>query len=252
MSSVLGLDIERYRRLVGPSKGRPPRPTACLCCPATRIWYNGWRSVAPTVLVGPRPEVVSIWVQRVRCSRCGLSWTLRPDFLYRYRWFDLAICEAALLGYLSVAASSYRSVAQGLACSWQSVWNWVSWVASLVHPGEIVAMTVEAQPDSPSPSLIPASVPGVHRKGQSKRRREQLLRAYQVLVALTLLARSRIEAEDDPSPLRAFLNERFLVYRQWSPATRTGFSPKARLEPGGRSGTTSSRGLRRRHRRAPP
>jgi len=52
-----------------------------------------------------------------------------------------------------------------------------------------------------------------------------VLRAYQVLVALTMLHRAQPEPAADPSPLRWFLLDEFLAFRRLVRLTQSGFSP---------------------------
>ena len=50
-------------------------------------------------------------LQRVRCSQCRHSWTLRPTFLYPHRSLQLDVAQAAAVKYLSEEDGTYRRVA---------------------------------------------------------------------------------------------------------------------------------------------
>ena len=52
-----------------------------------------------------------------------------------------------------------------------------------------------------------------------------MLRAYQVLVALTMLHRAQPEPAADPSPLRWFLLDEFLAFRRLARLTPVRFLP---------------------------
>jgi hypothetical protein len=50
-------------------------------------------------------------LQRVKCSRCRRSWTLRPAFLYPHRSFQLDVVQAAATKYLAEEDGTYQRVA---------------------------------------------------------------------------------------------------------------------------------------------
>lgn len=210
MSSIVlpWTDIKSYRADVGPGIGRPPRPIACLRCPGTRIWYDGWRHVFSVVLVddGRRERVDDgVPLQRVACAACWISWTLWPAFLYPARQFAPDVNEAAGLAYLAEPHATYVEVGLRYGCSWTSVWRWVEWLGHLVAPEEILAAIVRIDGASPALDLVPRAVPQDHEKAYSTQRGEVLLRAYRTLVLLCLLARVMLCPPADPSPLRWFL-----------------------------------------------
>ena len=217
MSSIVHhwTDIKSYLAAVGPGVGRPPRPTACLRCPAQRIWYDGWRRVFSVVLSEDgRPERFDngVPLQRVACASCWKSWTLWPAFLYPRRQFAPDVNETAALSYLSNAGATYVKVASRFGCSWTSVWRWVGWLGRLTPPGPILAAIVRLDNDSPAASLVPRVVPQDHEKAYSTERAELLLRALRSVVLICALARVLRVPPADSSPLRWFLWAQFQVF----------------------------------------
>jgi hypothetical protein len=232
------MDIKAYRAAMGPGVGHPPRPARCEFCDAARIWFDGWRSVFCVVLADGRPYRFDdgLPLQRVVCAGCGISWTLRPAFLYAHRTFAPDVPEAAALAYLADPAATYVKVAQQFGCSWTALWGWVSWLAALIPPAALLAEIARLNATTPAAAMIPHAVPQHHPKARSAPRQAVLLRAYQTLVALTLFARAQLVPPTDPSPLRLVLLARFLAFRTHAFLRRPGFSPAfhiaARASPG--------------------
>src|SRR6516162_3919416 len=126
--------------------------------------------------------------------------------------------------YLADAQATYRSVAQRVGCSWGTVWLWVGWLASLVTPAAALARVARLAPHGAVPALLPRTVAAAAR-AHSRRRADAVLRAYQVVVALSMLHRAQPEPPPDPSPLRWFLVDEFLAFRRLARLTQPGFSP---------------------------
>jgi len=204
------------------------RPAQCVCCDGERVWFNGWRRVLVTLLVDGQPSRLTDWLplQRVRCAQppCGRSWTLRPPWLYPHRSLEPDLAETAALTYLADPQATYRSVAQRVGCSWVTVWRWISWLATLITPAAVLARVARLAPHGAEPGLLPRAVAAAAR-ARSRRRAAAVLRAYQVLVALTMLHRAQPEPAADPSPLRWFLLDEFLAFRRLARLTQSGFSP---------------------------
>ena len=204
------------------------RPAQCVCCDGERVWFNGWRRVLVTLLVDGQPSRLTDWrpLQRVRCAQppCGRSWTLRPPWLYPHRSLEPNLAETAALTYLADPQATYRSVAQRVGCSWVTVWRWISWLATLITPAAVLARVARLAPHGAEPGLLPRAVAAAAR-ARSRRRAAAVLRAYQVLVALTMLHRAQPEPAADPSPLRWFLLDEFLAFRRLARLTQSGFSP---------------------------
>lgn len=209
-------DIKSYRAEIGPDLVRPARPTACPACPSEWIWYDGWRRVSGEVL-GPGGDVErfeDLPLQRVACSKCLKSWTLRPAFLYPRRQFAPDVTEAAALSYLADPSATYVKVGARYGCSWTSVWQWVRWLSRLVQPEELLAAILRFDSDSPALTLVPRAVPQDHEKAYSPARAEQLLRAFRTIVLVALLSRALPVAPVDPSPLRWLLWVQFQAFPQ--------------------------------------
>ena len=217
-------DFKTYCDEIGPGRGRPARPARCVFCDGERVWFNGWRRVLITLLVGRRPHRPAEWVplQRVRCARrvCRRSWTLRPPWLYPHRSLEPDVAEAAALTYLLDPRATYVSVAAAFGCAWVTVWRWVGWIAALVAPAALLARAVRlAAPGGAEPGALPRAVPAAAR-ARSTARARTVLQAAQVLVALALLHRAQPEPPADPSPLRWWLVAEFLAFRRLALLTR--------------------------------
>lgn len=216
MSSIVlpWADIKSYLAEIGPGVGRPPRPTGCVRCPGTWIWYDGWRRVFSVLLVDGRAGRVDdgLPLQRVACAVCWTSWTLWPSFLYPARQFAPDVNEAAGLAYLVEPHATYVKVGSRYGCSWTAVWRWVGWLGRLVPPEEILGAIVRMDGASPALDLVPRAVPQDHRKAYSSERAAVLLRAYRTLVLLCLLTRVMRCPPAEPSALRWFLWAAFQVF----------------------------------------
>jgi hypothetical protein len=221
-------EFKTYVTAVGPGRGRVARPAQCVFCDDERVWFNGWRRVLVTLLVDGQPHRLTDWLplQRVRCARpsCGRSWTLRPAWLYPHRSLEPDLAEIAALTYLADPQATYRSVAQRVGCSWGTVWLWVGWLARLVTPPAVLARVARLASHGVVPAWLPRVVAAAGR-ARSRRRADAVLRAYQVLVALSMLHRAQPEPAADPSPLRWFLLGEFLAFRRLARLTQPGFSP---------------------------
>ncbi len=225
-------EIKEYQCSIGPDIGRPARPAACPFCDAEWIWFNGWRVVHCVLLSDGQALRIEdgVALQRVVCPSCGVSWTLRPAFLYPHRSFEPDINEAAALAYLSEAEATYVAVAARFQCSWKSVWLWVGWLARLVSPSELIAEIARLDAKTPAADLIPRAVAQDHTKAYSSERDAVLLRAYQTLVALSGWARGQAVPFADPSPLRCFLTARFRTFRRYAFLTRDFLSPPFHMD----------------------
>lgn len=240
MSSVVlpWLEIKAYLASVGPGVGRPPRPERCARCDGDEICFDGWRIVFSIVLADGTAHRFDdgLPLQRVCCTRCDTSWTLRPAFHYPHRSFEPDLHEAAVLAYLADASATYAQVGTAFGCSARSVWRWVGMIAALAEPAAIVAATARTSAATPAAGLIPRAVLQAHRKARSARRYAVLLRALQILVALALLSRAQVVPPDDSSPLRWWLSSQLLAFGSIAFVTRAGFSPplpdQSRAPPG--------------------
>jgi len=196
------------------------------------VWFDGWRLVFCTVLDGNsescRPKD-GLWLQRAACAACLLSWTLRPAFLTARRSYAADFVEAASLQYLRAASATYARVGRLFGCSPTALWGWIGSLGRGICAGEVVAEAVRLDYASPAADLIPSFVPQDHPKALSSDRKQHLLRALQVLVALTALVRVLAVPASDPSPLRWSLTVGFLTFRNKALVRVRGWSPGIEL-----------------------
>lgn len=212
-------EFKSYLARIGPDLGRPDRPEGCPFCEGARVWFDGWRRVFCVVLADGKAHRFDdgLWLQRVVCGGCHVSWTLSPAFLYAHRSFEPDVVEVAGLEYLSEPASTYEKTARRHGCSARSVWRWVGWLAAVVQAGA-AALLADAErlsgAEGQSANLMPGEVPEDHVKARSPKRERTLLSAFQALCALAVWARAQPVPSLDPSPLRFWLKERFRAFRE--------------------------------------
>jgi transposase-like protein len=209
-------EFKTYVAEVGPGRGRPERPSECLFCDGGRIWFDGWRWAFCLVLDDGLVHRFDdgLPLQRVKCATCRTSWTLQPTFLYPHRVFEPDVVEHAVLAYLADPTATYASVAREHRCSPRSVWRWVEWLSAMVQARVLLAEAERHSGAGQSAALIPREVPQDHAKARSAARATALLGAYQAACALVVWARSQPVPPLDPSPLRSWLTERFLAFRE--------------------------------------
>lgn len=198
-----------------------------MACSGERIWFDGWRVVHTIVLEGGQRSRFEegLPLQRVTCSACARSWTLRPAWLYPHRSFEPDVAEAAALAYLTEPSATYGAVAAAFGASTSTAWRWVSWVGGLAEPASVIAETARIEPGTPAADLVPREIAQDHPKARSEARYRVLLRALQLLVALAAFARVQAHPPDDPSALRFWLVARFRASGEVALLTRPGFSP---------------------------
>lgn len=220
-------EFKHYAANVGPGLGRPERPRSCAFCDGERVWYDGWRFVFCVVLADGAPHRFKdgLAVQRVKCSRCRKSWTLRPAFLYPHRCFEPDVGEGAALAYLSAPGATYQKTGKAFDCSARSVWRWTGWLASLLAAPDLLAEAERLCGAGQAASVVPREVPQDHFKAYSPERERVLLRGFQGLVALAVWTRAQPAPPDDPSPLRFWLNERFRAFHEIHPLVPPDPSP---------------------------
>jgi hypothetical protein len=231
-------EFKSYEARFGPGRERPPRPDGCVFCAFERVWFDGWRKIAVTVLADdgtPCRAAEGVYLQRARCARreCGHSWTIRPPWAYVHRSIEPDVAEAAAFAYLADPDMTYRRVAALFHCAWVTVWLWVTWVSALATPAALLSRVARVDRRAAMPEVMRHQVAAAAR-ARTQRRARLLLRAYQVLTALALLHRAQPEPPSDPSPLRWFLQGEFLAFRRKAPVTRRGFSPAFDISRGAR------------------
>lgn len=249
-SIVLGsAGFKTYLEAIGPGRGRPERPRACQVCDGGRVWFDGWRRVFAVVLADGTPHRFAdgLWLQRACCGECGMSWPLRPAFLYPHRSLEPDVAEAAAVAYLSEAGATYAEVAADHGCSPRTVWRWVGWMAGLVSVGELLAEAERLTGAGQAAAVVPRSVPEDHAKALSPERGRTLLAALQALAALAVWARAQVAPFEDPSALRAWLTGRFLTFREIHRLAPRAASPPLPGDSTGPARLHSAGELRRRH-----
>lgn len=217
MASILGWsEPKSYLAEVGPERGHPERPRECPFCDGERVWFDGWRVVFCVVLLDGVAHRFDdgLPLQRVACAACCTSWTLRPAFLYPHRSFQPDVVESAGLAYLSNPSATYEATAEKHNCSPRSVWRWVGWLATVVQARALLARAEQLSGAGQAAALIPREVPQDHPKAHSPERAATLLDAFQALCTLVAWARAQPAPPLDPSPLRLWLAERFLAFRE--------------------------------------
>jgi hypothetical protein len=218
-TSIIGpwIQIKLYLDRIGPGRGHPPRPASCASCAGARVSFDGWR-VVHTIILGDGQRHRfgdGLPLQRVKCSVCEQSWTLRPSWLYPHRTFEPDVAEAAAHAYLVEPGATYADTAEAFGCS----------TSTVGEPARVIAATARIDPATPAADLVPREVPQDHPKARSEARGRALLRALQLLFALAFFARAQVHPPDDPSALRFWLVTRLRASGQVALLTRPGFSP---------------------------
>jgi transposase-like protein len=222
-------EFKIYVAEVGPERGHPERPSECPFCDGEHVWFDGWRLVFCVVLVDGAVHRFDdgLPLQRVKCATCRTSWTLRPAFLYPHRSFEPDVVEHAAVAYLADPAATYWRTAQEHGCSPRSVWRWVGWLTTVVQTRALLAEAERVSPGGQSAALIPREVPQDHEKARSTERAATLLGAYQAACALAIWSRAQPVPPLDPSPLRCWLIERLLAFRELHRLTPVPSSPRS-------------------------
>jgi len=114
------------------------KPSHCIFCGETRLWWNGKRIRSASVLVlGMVAHIVNIAVRRVKCARCGKSWTLRPHGLMPQRHFQLCVVAQGTSMYLFEPETNLTKVGQQLSCHRKTVRRWIQWTAGIAVPQDL-------------------------------------------------------------------------------------------------------------------
>jgi len=138
----------------GPQEGHRPslvardddcqRPTECIFCPSTRVWWNGRHERTASIL--ERDQVVhvaGIIQRRARCASCHDSWVVRWLKLFPGRHFQLEVVAEALAQYLFNADATQHEVAAWATCAVRTLRRWIEWVGKVSTPRELVARLTE-------------------------------------------------------------------------------------------------------------
>ena len=177
--------VQEVEALVRQWKGfydKAAKPGNCQFCGGTRIWWNGWRRRTASVLVGDQVVYVDeVACRLVKCGHAGCrkSWTLRPPGLLPQRHYQLCVVAAALSTYLFDPEASLEQVAGSIGCARRTIGRWITWVAGIALPGELLRHLVEASGVTQLPCL--PEVAALARKAQGAVQHSLLQRSAQVL-----------------------------------------------------------------------
>lgn len=141
---------------------RAERPPPCRHCRA-RSWWNGWRVICPTV-ARLAARVVERWelpLARAKCSSCKRGFTCYPPGIYPRRRYQLDVV-ADVAGAVTLGGASARHAATAAGATVSSVRRWMTWVAALAKPGDLLAVAARLDPDAPAGaglSTLPSRAP---------------------------------------------------------------------------------------------
>ena len=117
------------------------KPSNCIFCEGTRIYWNGQRERTASVLTGD--EVVyltDILCKRVKCAKpeCSRSWTLRPPGLMPRRHYQLCVVAHGVIQFFADPLESLTSVAEAHCCSRRTIGRWLHWIAGIAEPSDLL------------------------------------------------------------------------------------------------------------------
>jgi len=88
-------------------------------------------------------------VARFKCGVCRTSFTCYPDELYPRRQYQLDVV-ARVVAEVSLGERSASAAAREIGASPTSARRWVTWVAALAEPSELLRATVQVDPAVPA------------------------------------------------------------------------------------------------------
>jgi len=164
------------------------RPSACIRCAGTRIWWNGRRvrSASGTV-EGRTVTVAQVPCRRARCACCRVSWALLPPGMIPGRHFDLAVAAEALSRRLfAPTRASREAVARDLELSPRTVGRFEAHTAHVAEPAGLERLLLSI---AGFPLLVRLEpVKALALKARTTARRMLLERAGHVLCLLEAVA----------------------------------------------------------------
>lgn len=163
---------------------RLKRPSECIFCRTSRIWWNGYRMRTASVLMGQDSVLVEAVCRRAKCAGCRKSWTVRPAGLVAHKHYQLCLVAHVLQAYLFAAKATQAEVTRSVDASERSLRRWTEWTAQLAKPQTCQRQLLAAADAVVLPEL--REVPEVERKAR-KDRRGLLVVAAQVLCLLEAL-----------------------------------------------------------------
>ena len=167
------------------------RPSMCINCGATHIWWLGYHSRSASYLDGDRVVYCAVIVaRRVRCATCRASWILRALSLFPWRHFQLDVVAGSLSKYLFDAKAgrdgkeTQRSVAAWAKCAERTLRRWIQWVGEVSSPRELAARLTEITEQPIRLKLKSVFVQDETQKGRTESRRKLLRTTAWVLTLL--------------------------------------------------------------------
>jgi hypothetical protein len=110
--------------------------------------------VRPVIAAGAGTAVrVEQWVARAKCSACRTSFTCHSEEIYPRRQYQLDVV-AQVVAAVSLGERSAPAAASEVGASPTSARRWVTWVAALAEPSELLRATVRIDPTAPAGSGI--------------------------------------------------------------------------------------------------
>lgn len=184
------------------------RPTECIFCHATRIWWVGHHERTASVLeAGEVVHLPDLIERRARCAVCRTSWIVRLLELFPYRHFQLDVVAEAVARYLFDAGATLEGVAAWAKCAERTLRRWVEWIGAVASPRELVARLVELTGHPIRLKALP--VAAATRKGQTPARRTLLEAAAWSLALLEgLCSALRLEPPGLKSVLSRIVGDR--------------------------------------------
>jgi len=176
------------------------KPAECIQCDDGRISWDGRRTRSASVMGADEVVVYvpELRCRRVKCSRCGARWTLRPPGLVAHKHYQLCVVARAASRYLWCARSTLSSVASEHGCARRTVRRWMTWVAAIAEPAALLAALRRAVDAPVVPRLRP--VAQLTRKARSALCRVLLEQAAEVVALCEALGSARGQ---EPPGLRA-------------------------------------------------
>ena len=133
----------RARWLAYADKVRKPR--TCVCCGASRLWWDGRPTRNASVMcAGEVVHVTGIVCRRVKCRACKQSFRLRPPGLMPHKHYQLCVVARASSRYVFGQRSTLSSVAAEHGCARRTVKRWVCWLAAVAEPAVLLSKLREA------------------------------------------------------------------------------------------------------------
>ncbi len=121
------------------------KPRDCIECDDGRVGWNGRRKRSASLVAADElVHVAQMWCRRVKCTRCGTSWTLRPPGLVPHKHYQLCVVARATSEYLWGEHSTLTAVAAAHGCARRTVKRWVCWLAAIADPAALLSKLREA------------------------------------------------------------------------------------------------------------